>query len=412
MDYEILTGNVLEEIKKIADKSVQCCVTSPPYYGLRDYSTGVWIGGDTECTHKRDSKQSKTTITGQANLEGAIGDGICKRCGAKRIDEQIGLEETPELYIQKLTLVFREVHRAMADDGTLWVNIGDSYAANRSYQVGQTVQGDTTTEDKRYKGKGSKVPSGMKQKDLIGIPWMLAFALRADGWYLRSDIIWNKPNPMPESVKDRPTKSHEYIFLLTKSEKYYYDYKAILEVANYDGRKEIAMKGSSKYADGFSPTENMKANTLHTKGHARWSNKIQGRTERKMKGTGYGGDGMGLHGHSGYFDEDGKVRVHQFEDGVFARNKRSVWEVATKPYADAHFATYPPDLIEPCILAGSRKGDTVLDPFSGSATTGEVALTHHRKYIGIELNPDYVKLSHKRLSKVNPVLFPIERINT
>lgn len=246
--------------------------------------------------------------------------------------------------------------------------------------------------------------SVIKPKDLIGIPWMVAFALRVDGWYLRQDIIWQKSNPMPESVTDRCTKSHEYIFLMSKSRNYYYDYEAILEPANYDGRKATKMQGSKKYQNGFAPTDE-NPNTLHVKGHERWSRMI-GRTERKMEGTNYGGDGKGLHGHSGYYDKDGNPRFNQFEDGTPARNKRSVWTVNTKPYKEAHFATFPPELIEPCILAGSREGDTVLDPFNGSGTTGAVSVKYGRKYIGIEINPEYVKLTHKRLSEVQPILIP------
>lgn len=242
----------------------------------------------------------------------------------------------------------------------------------------------------------------IKPKDLIGIPWMVAFALRNNGWYLRQDIIWAKPNPMPESVTDRCTKSHEYIFLLTKNRHYYYNFEAILETANYDGRKATKMQGSKKYQNGFAPTDEP-PNTLHVKGHERWSRKI-GRTERKMESTNYGGDGKGLHGHSGYYDKNGNPRFNQLEDGTPARNKRSVWYIPTKPYKEAHFATFPPDLIEPCILAGSREGDTVLDPFNGSGTTCEVSIKNNRHYIGCEINPDYIRLTERRIAKVQPLL--------
>ena len=236
----VLQGDCLEVLKTLPDESIDCCVTSPPYYGLRDYGTGKWVGGDPDCPHRRLSKFSPRTITGhhQEELKGNVGDAIyktvCPLCGAVREDKQIGLEETPEEYIAKLTGVFREVRRVLKDDGTLWLNIGDSYAGATS--GGTKKQGNEAFNENRPSREMTilppkQVPNNCKNKDLIGIPWMLAFALRADGWYLRQDIIWHKPNPMPESVKDRCTKSHEYIFLLSKRPKYYFDYKAIQEDA-------------------------------------------------------------------------------------------------------------------------------------------------------------------------------------
>jgi DNA modification methylase len=323
---QIINGDALSVLKDMDSETIQTCITSPPYYGLRDYGTGEWLGGDPDCSHKRDSKQSATTSTGQKALEGAIGDGIykseCKRCGAQREDQQVGLEETPQEYVESLVKIFREVRRVLKDDGTLWVNLGDSYAGSGK---GQTREG--SKDKKRGKIEGMKLKNsslghiGYKAKDLIGIPWLVAFALQADGWYLRQDIIWSKPNTMPESVTDRCTKAHEYIFLLSKNKNYYFDADAIKEKA---------------------------------------------RTE---------------------------------ENGYELRNKRSVWSVATKPYKEAHFATYPPQLIAPAILAGSSLGDTVLDPFFGSGTTGFVAKNHGRKYIGIELNPEYIKIAETRLSQ-------------
>ena len=241
---KVLNGDALEMLKTLPSNSIDCCVTSPPYYGLRDYGTGKWVGGDPNCPHRRLSKFSDKTITGHAQeeLAGNVGDAIyktiCPLCGARREDKQIGLEEMPEQYIDKLVQVFREVKRVLKDDGTLWLNIGDSYwgSGSRGFDfTGKFKPGvsDIQGSDKKY--DLSFVPQtkgdvdGYKNKDLIGIPWMLAFALRADGWYLRQDIIWHKPNPMPESVKDRCTKSHEYIFLLSKKPKYYFDYEAIQE---------------------------------------------------------------------------------------------------------------------------------------------------------------------------------------
>lgn len=231
----VLNGDALEGLRKLPDECVDCCVTSPPYYGLRDYGTGIWVGGDPNCPHKRMSKYSPTTSTGhaQTELRGNVGDAIyksvCPLCGAVRVDKQIGLEETPEEYVDRLTAVFHEVKRVLKNDGTLWLNIGDSYCGtgdkgdykDPKYSDGRN--GQTVAKNRNVQG--------CKHKDLIGIPWLLAFSLRADGWYLRQDIIWHKPNPMPESVTDRCTKSHEYIFLMSKKPHYYFDNKAIQEPA-------------------------------------------------------------------------------------------------------------------------------------------------------------------------------------
>lgn len=317
MTDQILQGDNIEVLKTLPDGIVDCCVTSPPYYGLRDYGTGKWIGGDPNCPHRRLSKFSEKTITGhhQQELAGNVGDAIyksvCPLCGAVREDKQIGLEDTPEEYIQRLVDVFHEVKRCLKDDGTLWVNIGDTY--NNAWD-------------------------GAKNKDLIGIPWMLAFALRNDGWYLRQDIIWHKPNPMPESVKDRCTKSHEYIFLLSKKPHYYFDYEAIQEEATgYDGRKDTMMKGSTKYdTDDYLPNQNKQ--TMASKGHERWHFKNladKGQTPNTMH----------------------ERRANGEADIIYpVRNKRDVWSVCVKPNFEAHFATFPENLITPCILAGCRNG--------------------------------------------------------
>ena len=280
----------------------QMCVTSPPYYGLRDY-------------------------------------------GGK--EQQIGMEQSPEEYIAEMVKVFSSVRDVLADDGTLWVNIGDTYYNYRSdgnypkQTVAKTRQDLPTSTPVR----GNKL-EGYKSKDLIGIPWMLAFALRADGWWLRQDIIWHKPNPMPESVRDRCTKSHEYIFLLSKSKNYKYDNEAIKEPVKQD-----------------------------------WG--TRDRTEGK-----YHNEGTGLQPHSGLTKSYDK------------KNKRSVWSVTNKPYKGAHFAVFPPDLIEPCILAGSNEGDVILDPFMGSGTTAMVAKKHNRHYIGCELNKDYATLQTDRIDSI------------
>jgi DNA modification methylase len=280
---------------------VQMCVTSPPYYGLRDYG------------HKG----------------------------------QIGLEQTPEAYISEMVEVFRCVRDVLADDGTLWLNIGDSYNNFRSTMgPGQAVHGREKLNGKPSPDSRSRGVAGLKKKDLIGIPWMLAFALRADGWILRQDIIWHKPNPMPESVRDRCTKAHEYIFLLSKSERYFYNHEAILEDAKWE-----------RWGDQTVVKEQQ--------GTAKW---IGNKSKAELQAIG-------------------------------KKNRRSVWTVATKPYKGAHFATFPPALIEPCILAGSRHEDIVLDPFMGSGTTAAVSLQHGRQYLGCELNPEYGPLQEQRIGE-------------
>lgn len=281
------------------------------------------------------------------------------------VDGQIGLEQTPEEYIAKLVDVFREVRRVLKDDGTLWVNIGDSYAHSMR-QSGAVHAGAKQNSNAGSIRDGFKrCPDGLKEKDLIGIPWMLAFALRADGWYLRQDIIWAKPNPMPESVADRCTKSHEYIFMLSKSSRYFYDADAIKEPAVSTDLKKFTDGGLDKQ-----------------RGHSRR--------------------------HAGF---NGRYAERLAQDGVpESRNRRSVWTIPTRPYAEAHFATYPPDLIRPCILAGCPVGGVVIDPFAGSGTTGKVALENGRSAILCELNPEYIKLIEKRCRVNLPLMF--EAIST
>lgn len=282
-DFRVLEGDCVDQTQTLEAESVQTCITSPPYFGLRDYGH----------------------------------------------EGQIGLEDTPEEYVDRLVEVFREVRRVLRDDGTLWLNIGDSYA-----------------------GGSGNYGSGVKAKDLMGFPWQVAFALRADGWYLRSDIIWHKTNPMPESVTDRPTRAHEHIFLLTKSPRYYYDAEAIKEPARNWGTRD-----RSQMRDGT--------------------------TDPKLKHHGLAG--------------------REWEENPM-KNKRSVWTVPTKAYKGAHFATFPTDLIDPCVLAGSQESDLVLDPFAGSGTTGVVALRHNRNFIGCELNPEYAQMARDRIRDDMPLL--------
>ena len=350
-------GDCRETMRRWAEQGVkaQTCVTSPPYYGLRDYGTAKWDGGDAMCDHavRVDPKIESSTLSGGKATIGHQREGfknVCLRCGALRIDAQLGLEETPEQYIKAMVEVFRCVWDVLRDDGTLWLNIGDSYYNYRPGKgqalVKQSVSNTKQDLPDTCARRGNILP-GLKEKDLIGIPWMLAFALRADGWYLRQDIIWHKPNPMPESVQDRCTKAHEYIFLLSKSQSYYYDAHAIAEKA----------------------------------------------TGRDPGNIGHKYQSAGIYAVESDSQQSGLASVGPRE----IRNKRSVWTVTTKPYSGAHFATFPPDLIEPCILAGAPAGGVVLDPFMGSGTTAAVAVLNGRNYLGCELNPAYKELQDIRI---------------
>jgi len=296
---KIYHGDSLAVLSGMPDGFAQCCVTSPPYWGLRDYG----------------------------------------------VDGQAGLESTPEAYIENMVDIFAQVRRVLKDDGTLWVNIGDSYVAPKTGSPGNksTITGGQRNQNEAGKRPDKKHAGALKPKDMIGIPWMLAFALRADGWYLRQDIIWHKTNGLPESVKDRCTSSHEHIFLLSKRPKYYFDADAIAEPAKWE----------------------------------RWGNQ----TENKIH-----------QGKAGYLaGADLPVRD--------TKNKRDVWSIPTKGFVGAHFATYPPDLIRPCIMAGSKQGDIILDPFMGSGTTAIVAQQEQRKWVGIELNESYIRLAEKRIQE-------------
>jgi len=350
----ILSGDCRAILPTLEPESVQCCVTSPPYWGLRDYGTAQWEGGSAECDHRQESprfngpKQTSAQVSGHASKAEANNRTHCK-CGARRIDSQLGLEATPEEYITKMVAVFREVKKVLRDDGTCWINLGDSYAT--SNPAGRRDSGNGTSakfgdhEIAASFGESTRKNVGLKPKDLCMMPARMAMVLQADGWYLRSEIVWHKPNPMPESVTDRPTKSHEMIYLLAKQERYFYDAEAIMEPdAGTDHSRNIVAPVDS--SDGF------------------------------------------LSAHS-------KIRTANGRNGK-GRNKRSVWTVATQPYSEAHFATFPEDLIKPCILAGSRLGDLVLDPFAGSGTTGKVALELGRRAILIELNPAYIELAQER----------------
>lgn len=374
---DIRQGDCLDLLRDMPNESINCCITSPPYWGLRDYGTAEWEGGDSECSHKRDSKQSELTQTGHRNLEGAVDDGIykdeCKRCGAKRKDRQLGLELTPQEYVEKMRLVFSEIKRVLKKDGTLWLNLGDTYSAQR-----WTKKGEKTTPAQPMNGMkddwraiAPEKESGLPDKNLVGIPWRVAFALQSDGWYLRQDIIWHKPNPMPESVADRCTKAHEYIFLLSKEPNYYFDSEAIKEDSVWDTDGEGTIKRAERQREGLKSNPSEIKNGIRIK----YPNGKHGQTHQSPK-TIYG-----------------------------KRNKRSVWSINVKPYKEAHFATFPTELITPCVLAGCPKNGTILDPFGGSGTTGQVAIENGRNAILLELNPEYVKLAQTRIQNAQPSLF-------
>jgi DNA modification methylase len=451
MTIKILRGSCLDTLKTLPEQSINTCITSPPYWGLRDYGTAEWEGGNKDCDHKEDKGFNKQNLAALADKydpqknprnPNAYDTGKdvaipnfknkCGKCGAVRKDNQLGLEETPEEFVENLVQVFREVKRVLRDDGTVWLNLGDSYSGS-----GKGPSTSLNKEHHNLERTHSKiVPDNLKPKDLVGIPWRVAFALQADGWYLRQDIIWHKPNPMPESVRDRCTKAHEYIFLLSKSPKYYFDDEAI---------KEDAKRPNEKQTFGG---EKAKKNIIKE------------------------GDPMFRNGS----EQWGREIITPFK-----RNKRSVWTVTTKPFKGAHFASFPPDLIEPCVLAGcplevcaecnepyvrqieskkvnrdeldvndpryrpntydgsykdingkadagyrstidlglqkqcdcktdKTKSGTVLDPFGGSGTTAQVALGNSRDAVLCELNDEYIEIAKQRIAPHGDLFIDIEVI--
>jgi DNA modification methylase len=438
-DATLYCGDVLAVLATLPDESIHCIVTSPPYWNLRDYGTGQWEGGSAECDHRENGTDRgkrdelpKPPAGWAERAQGQPFKDICGKCGARRIDAQIGLESTPEEYVAKMVEVFRTVRRVLRKDGTLWLNLGSSYAGGgRAGKDGIQKWGgiESENQDRKYGPPSGDIP-GFKPKDMIPIPWMVAMALQTDGWYLRSDIIWAKPNPMPESVTDRPTKAHEYLFLLSKSARYFYDAEAIRENGNFE-----------PHGRGGDPDSEVVA----------------------------------VHHVPGKISRD-TVREWGVANG---RNRRTVWTIATEPYPEAHFATFPRKLVQPCILAGCPEhacpkcgapwmrevkktfhpqedvdpskrirgshgtkgmperngwqgvprgsistiptgehptctcgpeevpewhwppiGGTVLDPFGGSGTVGEVALEYGRRAILIDLKPEYIEMAKKRIRPV------------
>lgn len=378
----IIIGDAPTELKKLKSESVQCCVTSPPYWGLRNYGTATWVGGDSDCDHKIPDYEADPKYPQGSSHDIRFNRESCHKCGAKRTDSQLGLEKTPEEYVGKMVSLFREARRVLRKDGTLWLNLGDSYAGSmKGMNPDGTWSGEGKESSKKQaSNKGSVglyVPEwdniGLKPKDLCGIPWRVAFALQKDGWWLRQDIIWSKPNPMPESVTDRCTKAHEYIFLLSKSSKYYYDADAIAEplAPASDVRYRQRLRSNKEY--------NTKAPYLKNTPYANRYKKGQGTVQSR---------------------DDCAPQNHLCVGGnTDSRNKRSVWIINTKPYPEAHFAVFPDEIPATCIKAGSKEGDVILDPFLGSGTTAQAAKKLGRKYIGIELNPEYLPLINRRLAQ-------------
>lgn len=382
---QILVGHAAQELARMPSEWASCCVTSPPYWGLRDYGLPpVVFGGLRDCEHvwqeirkpaangQRDAMVGVTKNFHSATRRVTTSTS-CGNCGAWR--GQLGLEPTPALYVEHLVEIMREVRRALRPDGTLWLNLGDCYATGAG--SARTPGGDLFGKSNRVVNAGSypvsqpnRMPiEGLKSKDLVGVPWRVAFALQADGWFLRSDIVWQKPNALPESVKDRPTRSHEYIFLLSKSEHYYYDHRAVMEPQS----------------------ENERTRRLRERG-------------------------KGL--VTKYRLQRDKYRIGQIEPGKTSclrsvearyklaalglRNRRTVWSVTTKRFGGAHFATFPEGIPDPCIQAGSAAGGIVLDPFAGAGTVAAVALKRGRQFVGIELNQEYAEMARKRLEPLLP----------
>lgn len=373
MGVEIIAGDCREELRKMDADSVHCVVTSPPYFGLRDYGTSTWKGGDPSCDHQpeeswftKNFSDSSTVGGGKNNQKAAAkrrwygSNGSCKRCGAIPVDKQIGLEATTDAYVAEMVAVFREVRRVLRADGTFWLNLGDSY--NTAGGVNNHGKNAALGKSPRSKAFGSA--PGLKSKDRMMIPARVALALQADGWWLRDEIIWHKPNPMPVSVRDRTTPAHEMVYMLSKSSRYFYNMEAMKEPIADSSRKRYAQptiadqQGGAKqdaYENGF----------VGQRSRSRRPNEI-------LKSLADGGSEM--------------------------RQPRSVWSIPTKPFPGAHFATFPPALVEKMILAGCPVGGTVLDPFGGSGTTGVVANQLGRNAILIDLNHEYVEMARERIN--------------
>lgn len=362
MEFRIIEGEASAVLGDLPAGRFHCVVTSPPYWGLRDYGTATWVNGASGCSHRVCSQVDDTRTQ-----RGTLGDvrpgadaSTCLDCGATRVDQQLGLESELQDYVDRMVGIFREVRRVLRDDGVVWLNLGDSYAQAGPGGAPRDGVGNSSTlmggQDTQLQAKRCHGAHGLKPKNLCGVPWRVALALQADGWYLRQDIIWHKPNPTPESVRDRCTKAHEYVFLLSKSGRYFYDADAVREEAE---QKVVAKRGTGA----------MRSSDIKT---------------------------FGLTAATG--------RTNPSCTHPLGRNKRSVWTIPTEGYPEAHFATFPTKLVEPCILAGCPLAGQVLDPFCGSGTAGVVAMRLGRNFTGIDLNPDYCEMARRRIEDDAPLL--------
>ena len=421
MTVDIRQGDALQVLKSMPSGSAHCCVTSPPYWTLRDYGIqpSVW-GGDPGCEHSWDVETVNTEIgrgnwsqavNGRGEAQGDISEfrepirataerGFCRKCGAWK--GCLGLEPRLDLYVEHIVTVFCEVFRVLRKDGTLWLNLGDCYTT-KPHGNGPTFGTKLVNSCNRASSRRDRaavIPpvracgAELKPKDLVGVPWLVAFALRKDGWYLRRDIIWEKPNCMPESCKDRPTTSHEYVFLMSKSARYYYDAEAVKVPASPDTHARYARgrSNSHKYADGGPGKQTIAKRFDHMVHHPGVNPKSMAVPTGRDTGPGAHNKRVGRYKQNPSFSAAVK-------DVVEERNLRSIWRIPSKGFSGAHFATFPPKLVEPCILAGCPTGGTVLDPFGGSGTVGMVAEKNGRNSILIELNPKYIEMARRRTAQ-------------
>jgi site-specific DNA-methyltransferase (cytosine-N4-specific) len=367
----LLVGDALERLRTLPAGVAQTCVTSPPYWGQRDYGTGAWEGGDPEHEHDRVLSRAGRGGSGSEPKRAAFPRDVpaaACACGARYVDQQLGLEADPDAWAARLVGVFDEVRRVLRPDGTLWLNVGDAYAAGAAGNMPRDHSGDAYRETRGAQGaraarRGGRVPMGLAPKQLLGLPWRLAFALQAAGWWLRADLVWAKPNALPESARDRPSRAHEYLFLLAGRARYYYNADAVREAPRYlepDAPEEYErLVGKSYHDHGEDLTQGM---------------------------------------------SQGRAATWRVATNPKGRNLRTVLVVNTQPSTIAHFATFPERLVAPCILAGSRPGDLVLDPFAGTATVGVVALRLGRRFLGVELHPGQAASARARLEEVAPLL--------
>lgn len=418
----VTCANALDLLKNLSDQSVNCIVTSPPYFGLRDYGTGKWEGGNPDCRHRvgnqvGNNKAKNAIVSG---VRPGVDASTCILCGAKRIDDQIGLEQTPDQYVNKLVEIFRESKRVLRNDGLLWLNLGDSYMGNATGGVGK----NSTLEDGQITQiEASKLPDksvfGLKPKDLIGIPFRVAFALQADGWYWRSTIPWVKRNAMPESVKDRPTSGVEYVFMFSKSEKYYYDYASIQRPLADSSISRIMQKtfdrqtgGDKDYGKGTNTSRSARKALENFASNIRFGgNKADGYGNKTYSGKEWIAGKTRRYRNTDAFYDSLDILIKETQEYLnylqeIKENRGAlcdesgeiiVLDIPTRSFKAAHFATFPPTLIEPLLIAGCPVGGVVLDFFCGSGTVGLVSMQSGRQFICGDLNPEYVEMAQQRL---------------